>query len=461
MSDTVVVTRFAPSPSGELHLGNARTALFNYLFARAGADGRFLLRIEDTDRERSQEIFVAALLEDLQWLGLAWDATPLRQSARTEFYAGQFARLEQFEVVYPCFCTPRELAVARAAQLAAGRPPRYAGTCRELSVAERLARHASGLPAALRFRVPQGRHLRFDDLVHGVQEFASQDIGDFIVRRADGTPAFFFCNAVDDSDTGVTQVLRGEDHLANTPRQLLILEALGRRAPRYGHVSLLTGADGAPLSKRHGATSVRELREQGYLATAVLNHLFRLGHSTPVHGLLTLQQMCAAFDATHLQRAPAHFDGQQLHSWQKDAVHAQTPEQARQWLVAALPVGLAPHIATAFVRAVLPNLVLPGDARHWAEVAFGPPPEPDPAARVAIDTAGPAFFAAAGAAAAERGNDFMHIANAARAASGYKGAALFQPLRVALTGQLHGPELKALLLAMAPDAARQRLQRFA
>jgi glutamyl-tRNA synthetase len=461
MSGTVVVTRFAPSPSGELHLGNARTALFNYLFAHAGADGRFLLRIEDTDRERSHESFVAALLADLQWLGLTWDAEPLRQSQRGAFYATQFARLEQLDAVYPCFCTPRELEMARAAQLAAGRPPRYAGTCRSLSVAERTARLAGGMPAALRFRVPADRQLRFDDLVHGAQEFASQDIGDFVVRRADGTPAFFFCNAVDDSDTGVTQVLRGEDHLANTPRQLLILETLGQRVPRYGHVSLLTGMDGTPLSKRHGATSVRELREQGYLAAAVLNQLFRLGHSTPVQGLLSLQQMCAAFDATRLQRASAHLDPRQLQAWQKDTAQAQTPEQTLRWLAAELPAQLAPHTALAFVRAVQPNLVLPGDARHWVEVAFGPPPEPDAAGRAAIAAAGQAFFAAAGAAAAEQGNDFVHIANAARAASGYTGAALFQPLRVALTGQLHGPELKALLRAMPPDAARQRLQRFA
>jgi glutamyl-tRNA synthetase len=461
MSGNPVVTRFAPSPSGELHLGNARTALFNWLFAHAAPAGSCLLRIEDTDRERSDERFVIGLLDDLRWLGLEWSGTPLRQSQRGEFYAAQFARLEDSGAVYPCFCTPRELELARAAQLAAGQPPRYAGTCRDLDAGQRAARAAGGASSTLRFRVAPGRRIAFDDLVFGGQEFASADIGDFIVRRADGTPAFFFCNAVDDAATGVTQVLRGEDHLANTPRQLLVLEALGQPAPRYGHVALLTGADGAPLSKRHGATSVRELREQGYLATAVLNLLFRLGHSTPVHGLLSLQQMCGHFDPAHLQRSPAHFDPQQLHAWQKDAVHAQTPEQARDWLRPVLPAGLAPPIELAFARAVLPNLVLPADAVHWAQVAFGPPPEPVPEARAAIAQAGPAFFAAASRAAAEQGNDFARIAEAARLASGYKGAALFQPLRVALTGQLHGPELKALLLAMAPDAARQRLQRFA
>ncbi|MEO7775535.1 MAG: glutamate--tRNA ligase [Steroidobacteraceae bacterium] len=459
MSGNSVVTRFAPSPSGELHLGNARTALFNYLYAHKNG-GRFLLRIEDTDRERSQERFVDSLLADLAWLGLGHDDLPLRQSRRSEFYAEQFARLEQLALVYPCFCTPRELKLARDAQMTAGRPPRYAGTCRHLSEAQRAERRAAGIQSTLRFEVPQGTRIEFDDLVHGPQSFASDDIGDFIVRRADGTPAFFFCNACDDSASGVTLVLRGDDHLTNTPRQLMLLAALNERAPGYGHVSLLTGADGSPLSKRHGATSVHELRDQGYLPHALRNHLFRLGHSTPVNGLLSLEQMCAAFDPTHLQRAPAYFDTQQLHVWQKDAVHAQSVDQARVWLQGVLPA-LDSQIEAAFVRAVLPNLVLPADARHWIEVTFGAPPEPEANARAVIATAGTAFFAAASGAAATYGNDFVRIAEATRLATGVKGAALFQPLRVALTGQLHGPELKALLLAMAPDAARQRLQRFA
>ena len=269
------VTRFAPSPTGSLHLGNARTALFNFLLARQ-LGGQFLLRIEDTDLERSAERYLAELIDDLHWLGLGWDAgpdiggahEPYRQSQRNAIYAEYFARLATSGLVYPCYCTPLELEVSRRAQLAAGRPPRYAGTCRELSAGERDAKLAGGLKPSLRFRVPQGRSVEFHDFVRGAQRFASEDIGDFIVRRADGNAAFFFCNALDDALMGVTHVLRGDDHLTNTPRQILLLEALGLDIPQYGHVALLTGMDGAPLSKRHGSVSVREFRERGFLPQA-------------------------------------------------------------------------------------------------------------------------------------------------------------------------------------------------
>src|SRR6516225_2354075 len=463
-----VVTRFAPSPTGELHLGNARTALFNLLLARH-AGGRFLLRIEDTDSERSLDAHTHGLMADLRWLGIDWDAGPdredergpYRQSQRRALYAQDLAALERAGAVYPCFCTALELELARRAQLAAGRAPRYAGTCRELSEAERERRLAAGAPAALRFRVPPGERIEFHDLVHGPQSFQSDDIGDFVVRRTDGTTAFFFSNAVDDARMGVTLVLRGEDHLTNTPRQLLILSALGLAPPAYGHVALLVGADGAPLSKRHGAVSVREYRERGYLPEAIVNHLFRLGHSSPLHGLLTLAEMTGAFDPAHLGRAPAHFDAQQLKVWQKDAVHRLSIAQARDWLAGVLPPGLESQAAEAFTMAVLPNLLLPEDARPWVEIVFGGPPLLEPAAAELVREAGRGYFSAAAAAAARDGNDLPAIAGAVRAATGRKGADLYMPLRVALTGIAHGPELAPLLKAMPPGKARERLARFA
>ncbi len=222
-------------------------------------------------------------------------------------YARYFAELEKRGAVYPCFCTHLELEASRRAQLAAGRPPRYAGTCRDLSAEQAQKKRLEGIAPSTRFRVPLGQRIEFADFVHGSQSFLSDDIGDFVVRRADGTAAFFFCNAVDDADMGVTHVLRGEDHLTNTPRQLMILQALGMRAPSYGHVSLIVGSDGSPLSKRHGATSVREYRERGYLAQAMTNHLFRLGHSTPEHGFLSLEEMARAFDSSHLGTCPGAF----------------------------------------------------------------------------------------------------------------------------------------------------------
>ncbi len=461
-------TRFAPSPTGELHLGNARTALFNFLLARHQA-GRFLLRIEDTDTERSRDQHTQALIADLTWLGMSWDAGPDRedskgpykQSLRGASYERYFTVLENANAVYPCFCSPLELEASRRAQLASGRPPRYAGTCRDLTEEQRRKRRLEGISPTTRFRVPPGRRIEFADFVHGSQSFLSDDIGDFVIRRADGSAAFFFCNAVDDADMGVTHVLRGEDHLTNTPRQLMILEALGLRAPAYGHVSLIVGSDGSPLSKRHGATSVREYRERGYLPQAMTNHLFRLGHSTSEHGLLSLEEMARSFDSAHLGRAPARFDEQQLLVWQKEAVHHLSPEEALGWLGPLMPVGLEAASARSFVSAILPNLVFPGDARDWVNIVFGDLPPLEPAEQQLVLEAGKSYFAAAAEAAAAHGHELAAIAGAVRSATGRKGAALYMPLRVALTGLAHGPELAPLLKVMPPGKAHERLARFA
>jgi glutamyl-tRNA synthetase len=467
VSESPIVTRFAPSPTGELHLGNARTALFNELLARHG-DGRFLLRIEDTDIQRSTEEHTRALIADLHWLGLQWDAGPdredergpYRQSARGAIYAVDFARLEERGILYRCYCSALELAVSRRTQLAAGKPPRYAGTCRDLDTAARAHREAQGLIPTLRFRVPAAERIDFVDFVHGPQSFLSDDIGDFVVRRADKTAAFFFCNAVDDARMGVTHVLRGEDHLANTPRQLLILRALDLSAPRYGHISLLVGADGAPLSKRHGATSVREYRERGYTARAIINHLFRLGHATAEHGFLTLSEMVTAFDTSHLGRAPARFDESQLRVWQKDAVHRMDNRELRDWLGSILPVGLDAATLDAFIEAVRPNIVLPEDAREWRDIVFGGPLQLAAEETEAIRSAGSSYFAAAAQAADGRA-ELPAIVAAVRTATGKSGAALYKPLRLALTGRPQGPELAPLLKAMPAGKARERLARFA
>ena len=461
-------TRFAPSPTGELHLGNARTALFNLLLARRSG-GRFVLRIEDTDAERSREAHAAALMQDLRWLGIEWDSGPdredalgpYRQSLRASIYTHYFELLERAGAVYPCFCSPLELQVSRKAQLTSGRPPRYAGTCRALTAEQRARKQQQNGPPTTRFRVPPGRRIEFVDFVHGPQSFLSDDIGDFVIRRTDGSAAFFFSNAVDDARMGVTQVLRGEDHLTNTPRQLLILEALGLPAPSYGHVSLIVGADGAPLSKRHGATSVREYRERGFTPEALTNHLFRLGHSTSEHGFLQLEEMARAFDPVHLGRAPARFDEQQLLVWQKDAAHRMPLERARLWLAPVLPATADESSVNAFIAAVLPNIVLPEDARPWVDVVFGGPPALGQPDEQSVREAGSAFFSAAAQAAQRSGNDLKAIASAAREATGRKGADLYMPLRAALTGLAHGPELAPLLKAMAPGAAYERLVRFA
>jgi glutamyl-tRNA synthetase len=452
-------TRFAPSPTGELHLGNARTALFNWLLAHRDG-GRFLLRIEDTDAERSKPEYTALLMQDLRWLGLDWDGEVIAQSRRGEIYDQALTQLQGQGRVYPCYCTPLEIEVSRKSQLAAGRPPRYAGNCRNLDAHQRAARLAEGRRPTLRFRVPESGRIEFIDLVHGEQRFECADIGDFIVQRADGSAAFFFSNVLDDALTGVTVILRGEDHLSNTPRQLLIAQALGLEAPRYGHLSLITSGDGSPLSKRFGAKSLRELRELGYLPQAIVNHLFRLGHSSDLHALESPGRLAAAFNPAHLVRSPARFDPVQLEVWQKQAVHALTVEQAVEWVQAYLPAGLEASATRAFVEVVRNNLVLPAEITHWVSVVFGDLPPPDAEGLSIIEAAGTEFFAAAASAVREHGTDWKAVTQTIKTATGRKGPELFKPLRQALTGATHGPEMAPLLSLIGAARAAARFEQL-
>jgi len=455
-----LITRFAPSPTGSLHLGNARTAFFSHLWARKSG-GRFILRIEDTDVERSEPRFREELIAELRWLGLDWDegpgvggpSAPYAQSERSAFYQELFARLEAEAGAYPCFCTPDELELSRKLQRMAGKPPRYAGTCRELSASQRAERTARGLKPTLRFAVLPGAVIEFTDLVHGPQKVFASDIGDFIIRREDGTAAFFFCNAVDDSVMGVTHVLRGDDHLTNTPRQLMLLDALALRRPGYGHVGLLVGADGTPLSKRHGSTSVQEFRERGFLRAALLNHLFRLGHTSDVDGWLPAVDMPAHFRPEHLGRASARFEETQLMHWQKETVQRMSAAEIRAWL--------GSDESVAFLELVRHNVVLPTDAARWVAVVRGQLRPLGADEQRIIAAAGPAFFAAAVDALDQAGQDLALLAKILKERTGRKGADLYMPLRVALTGLAHGPELAPLLKLMPPQTARRRLESHA
>jgi len=456
----LAVTRFAPSPTGSVHLGNARTAFFSYLWARKSG-GRFILRIEDTDVERSQPRFRDELLAELRWLGLEWDegpdvggpSAPYAQSERNGLYAQLYARLEAQGVVYPCYCTAEELELSRKLQRMAGKPPRYAGTCRALSHLERRAREARGSKPTLRFAVPREGEVDFVDVVHGAQRFQLADIGDFIVRREDGTASFFFCNAVDDAVMGVTHVLRGDDHLTNTPRQLLILDALQLRRPSYGHVGLLVGADGAPLSKRHGSTSVQEFRQRGFLGAALLNHLFRLGHTGDADGWLAPAEFPAHFRPEHLGKAPARFEESQLVHWQKETLARMSAAEIGAWLNI--------DDGAAFAELVRHNVVLPADAAPWIAVVKGELPPLGEGERRIVAAAGPAFFTAAAAALAEAGTDSKRLTKLIAERTGRKGADLYMPLRLALTGQTHGPELAPLLKVIGLETARRRLESHA
>ena len=458
-----VKTRFAPSPTGLIHLGNARTALFSKLFGT-----RFLLRIEDTDRERSREEFVAALMEDLRWLGLDWDEGPanavpepdFHQSRRESVYAEYYRRLEDAGLAYPCFCTAAELEIARKVQLASGRPPRYSGKCARLTPADAAKLKAEGREATLRFRVPADGTVEFEDAVRGAQSFANQDIGDFIVRRADGSAAFFFCNAIDDALMGVNCVLRGEDHLSNTPRQMLILKALGLPVPAYGHLALIHGDDGAPLSKRNGSRSIRELREDGYLPLAVVNLLARLGHHYEEDGLLDLSGLSAAFKLERLGKAPARFDPVQLHHWQEVTVHVSTPKILWDWLHEDTRVLVPDEKRRAFLEIVRSNCRFPRDAHRWAAILFNDELERDAEMTAIANQAGEKFFKAAfGAAERAAGNPAVFF-ELIKLDTDARGKALYQPLRASLTATVTGPDISKIYTLMEPHRLRMRLAEF-
>jgi glutamyl-tRNA synthetase len=300
-----VVTRFAPSPTGLLHIGGVRTALFSWLYARH-MGGRFILRIEDTDRERSTEEAVGVILDGMQWLGLSCDEGPYYQSQRYPRYREVLAQMLAADSAYRCYCTKEELEQMRAEQTARKEKPRYDGRCRDRTEPR------PGVEPVIRFRNPLDGEVVVDDQVHGPVVFKNAELDDLIIARSDGNPTYNFCVVVDDSDMRITHVIRGDDHLNNTPRQINMLRALGFQPPVYAHVAMILGPDGTKLSKRHGAVSVLQYREEGYLPEAVLNYLARLGWSHGDQEIFTLEEMIAAFDIRHVNKAASAFNPEKL-----------------------------------------------------------------------------------------------------------------------------------------------------
>jgi glutamyl-tRNA synthetase len=457
-------TRFAPSPTGLMHLGNARTALFSALFGE-----RFVLRIEDTDQERSRSEFVTELLNDMRWMGLDWNEGPesattdgeYYQSRRGEVYAKYYDQLERDGQAYPCFCTPTELEIARKVQLSAGQPPRYGGKCGRLNPEDIERRLQKGLQSTLRFRVPRNATVEFTDGVRGLQKFNTDDIGDFIIRRADGTPAFFFCNAIDDSLMGITHVVRGEDHLSNTPRQLLILQALGLSAPDYAHISLVLGEDGAPLSKRNGSRSINQLREEGYFPLALVNMLARIGHHYENEGLLNFAELKQHFQLSHLGKSPSRFDISHLQHWQELVVRTTADEDLWAWLHEATRALVPATKQGLFLDIVRSNCVFPNQADEWARILFTDELLLSAELETVARDAGENYYLAALDAAVAAGDDFDAFMSQLKTTSGAKGKALFLPLRAALSGRHDGPELVKLYQVLEPKLLRKRLAEYA
>jgi glutamyl-tRNA synthetase len=463
--------RFAPSPTGYLHVGGARTALFNWLFARH-FDGTLILRIEDTDLERSTTEMVEGILRGMQWLGINWDEGPYYQTQRTDLYRGAAARLLDSGAAYFCFCSKEELERRRATAAQEGRPPKYEGTCRKLDRAEALRRKSAGEPAAVRFAVPEGGSTSFDDAVFGKVEFANTEIEDFVLLRSDGSPTYHLSVVADDIDLKITHIIRGADHISNTPKQVLLYQALAAPMPVFAHVPLILGPDKTRLSKRHGATSVMAYRDEGIVPEAFRNFLAVLGW-TPPEGtpeVLGDSELIRLFGLDGISRSNAVFDRAKLDWFNTEHIRAYPAEkllpfieeewkkadlvpsrQDREWLLSSIDL-LKPRARNLKDFA--------GSFRAFFSNEF----DPDPAAiekflkdenirRLLIELAG--RYAASEDFSEQEAEKILRDFAAEKAV---KAGVLINGARVALTGQGVAPSLFAVMSNLGKEAVVTRLK---
>jgi glutamyl-tRNA synthetase len=438
------VTRFAPSPTGRLHVGNIRTALHNWLLAEK-AGGRFLLRIDDTDAERSREEYVEAIRTDLAWLGLAPDGEE-RQSVRLAHYEAAFERLRADGRIYPCYETAQELDLMRKVRLGRGLPPIYDRAALALSDAEKAAKEAAGTAPHWRFKLDHDETIEWLDGIRGPQHFEAAQLSDPVIRRADGSWLYMLPSAVDDIEMGVTDVLRGEDHVSNTALQLQMFTALGAGPPRFAHEALLVGSEGK-LSKRLGSLGCDAFRERGIEPAALVALLARLGTSLPVEPIADRKVLVASFDLGHFGRAPARFDEAELERLNAALVHQMAYADVKH----RLPDGMT----EAGWLAIRPNLAHVGEAADWWAVVTGPTEVPP------LSAEDRAYLAEAAHALTWSDDPWHALTNALKATTGRKGRDLFHPLRLALTGRDSGPDMKALLPLIGEQEARVRLERAA
>jgi glutamyl-tRNA synthetase len=484
--------RIAPSPTGPLHIGTARTALFNYLYARH-VGGTFILRLEDTDQARSTADFERDILEHLHWLGLEWDEGPAagglaergafgpyRQMARLPLYAGAAARLVAQDRAYPCYCTPEELDADRRAQEAARESPRYVGRCAALTAEERATREAAGRRAAIRFRVEPGV-VAFDDLVRGRVEIDSAALGgDLVIVRADGTPLYHFTVVVDDAAMEITHVIRGEDHLSNTPKHILLFRALGHPEPVFAHLPLILNPDRTKMSKRKSQTAVKDYIAEGFVREALVNYLAYLGWSPGTEeDVLSLEEIVERFDLGAVQKGGAIFDRARLEwlngQWIRrladdDLVDRLAPFLEAEWAAGLLDRRPEPAEIEAILPLVRERLPTLGAIGELAGFLFSDAIDLDTALLVpkrwergtaraglgaasrAIDAAGEAGFTVEGLEATLRG-----VAEA----NGWKAGDLFMAIRVALTGKTATPPLFESMAALGRERTLERLDRAA
>ncbi len=468
--------RFAPSPTGELHVGNARTALFNWMFARHHG-GSFILRIEDTDESRSVLSYQVNLLNDLSWLGLDWDEGPqkngsygpYKQSERLNIYKEHLQKLIDADLVYPCYCTEEELEEERQALILSKRMPRYMGRCRNLTSEERKQRENEGRKHSFRFKV-KPQVVEFEDLIRGTMKFDGEAIGDFIIVRSNGMPAYNFAVVIDDHLMGITHVIRGEDHLSNTALQMMLYRAFNFIPPTFVHHSLILGKDRAKLSKRHGSVSVGEFRKQGILPEALINYLGLLGSSfTDGREVLSREEMIAGFALERASKSGAIFDEEKLH-W-LNAIYIRNCKMGN--LVERLKPFLeqAGYITAAIdakwlnevvdlVKTELTTLAEIGshidiffDAKYEITAGAKQILKKESAAQV-VKVFGEYLKTIAG----NPRENYLAAIKYTKEKTGAKGKELFMPLRAALTGKVHGPELDKIFLILGKDTILKRLE---
>ncbi|NVD29011.1 glutamate--tRNA ligase [Parasphingorhabdus flavimaris] len=438
-----IKTRFAPSPTGHLHVGNIRTALHNWMFAKKEG-GTFLLRLDDTDAERSKEEYVDAIRADLAWLGLAADEEQ-RQSARFDRYAEHLAKLKADSRVYPAYETAQELDLKRKIQLGRGKPPIYDRAALDLTAEQVSAYEAEGRKPHWRFKLDHGTPITWTDLIRGDQNFDPALLSDPVILREDGSWLYMLPSAIDDIEMGITHVVRGEDHVANTAVQIQMFHALGAQAPEFAHEALLVGTEGK-LSKRLGSLGVSSFREKNIEPQAIVALLARIGTSDPVEPVADVEQLIATFDFARFGRAPARFDDEELAQLNQKIVHLLDYEDVKDRL---------PEAMTAEAWAVIrPNLHDMGDVDQWWQVVTGPISAPE----FSAEDRGFLAIARGKMEVLEASSDlWKELTGALKEETGRKGRPLFMPLRLALTGLDHGPDMNILLPLIGRDTALARL----
>ena len=459
MSDLRV--RFAPSPTGYLHVGGARTALFNWLLARKQG-GTFILRIEDTDVERSTQESVDAILQGMEWLGLDWDEGPFYQSANFPLYKEYVQRLLDSGKAYRCYCSAEELEARRELAMKEGRKPKYDGTCRE------LADQPVDRPFVIRFRAPQEGSTSFDDLVKGVITFPNEELDDLIIQRTDGTPTYNFCVVIDDVIMRITTVIRGDDHVNNTPRQIQLYEALGFPVPKFAHVPMILGADKTRLSKRHGATSVIAYRDMGFLPEALVNYLVRLGWSHGDDEIFSREEMVQKFDISNVGRSPGVFNPEKLLWLNAHYIKTGDPQRLAGLLLPFLAEqGIDPQTGGPDPATVVKTLQ--ERARTMIEMAEGAlfyyraPVSYDEVALAKFDkehlcavygAVAEKLAASSAVTAAEFDALFKELCTEKR----WKMPQVGQPVRIALSGGTHAPGIGEIIVTLGIEETLQRIE---